>query len=250
MEIAHLRRNSSVEQRIKTLISHLHQIIRMLLTHLLDNNNIHCDSTKPKPLYASSVAGYYLKHRIKNDYLTWLECSREEIVREVFELACEDKKEINNYIQNSLLGSEYQIASIIMDHYLSSFFIQCTLSLHQYLQAQEAKKQHDLTLQKELKSQQIISAHEKTLEALTDVNGVSENTLQHLIHQEAKKIVLKMQRENMLKNKKRSAYEKVKILNNKNHKYNPQTDHATYIQTPPHHITTKSILKEPSFAKK
>ena len=81
-----------------TIIKKLLTIIRLLLTHLIDNENIICTSTKPKTLYAGCIAAYYFKHKIDDEYLKWLECLKETVVKTILLLTVEDKTLINTYL--------------------------------------------------------------------------------------------------------------------------------------------------------
>ena len=209
-KIAFLRTKNLANERMLMLVKKLLTIIRLLLTHLIDNENIICTSTKPKTLYAGCIAAYYFKHKIKNEFLKWLECSRETVVRTIFSLTVDDKTLINNYISNSLIGTEFNTAQIIIEVFLKQWFPHCTFYIHDHILSQEKRKQYNLNLRKELQRGQITTIHEKTAEAIENIPNVTPSDLKSLIHQETKSVILNMKRKNFHNQKQKNITKKQK----------------------------------------
>ena len=102
-----------------------------------------------------------------------------------------------------------------MDGFLSTFFVQCTYHLEDHLNSQVMKKTHDLNLRKELQTEQLVQAHEKTVEAIEKVPLASHNELQELIQKEAKSMVLKMRYQERSKNKSKNTFRSKQNVENK-----------------------------------
>ena len=77
------------------------------------------------------------------------------------------------------------------------------------------KKTHDLNLRKELQTEQLVQAHEKTVEAIEKVPLASHNELQELIQKEAKSMVLKMRYQERSKNKSKNTFRSKQNVENK-----------------------------------